>query len=290
MDTTHSQCTIAAPVAVEGFGYWSGRDVRVEFRPADVDTGLVFVRGDLPGEPAIPARFEYRVDTPLRTSLESGGAAVEMVEHVLATLGGLGVDNCRIWVDQPEMPGCDGSCLPFVQAIDSVGLRRQDKPCPRMTIQTVTRIRRGACSLEAGPSPDGRTWLEYHLDYPGTAIGRQSLCVALSPQVFRRGLAPSRTFLLVEQAEQLKAQGLGRRARFADLLVFGPDGPIDNLLRFPDECVRHKLLDMVGDLTLAGWPLVGRFVASRSGHQLNAQLVKLLVDKARTMEACRRCA
>jgi len=290
MDTIPCQCTIARPVSVEGVGYWSGQDVRVEFRPAEVDSGVTFVRGDLPGEPVIPARVANRVDTPLRTSLCSGSASVEMIEHVLATLSGLGVDNCQIWVDRPEMPGCDGSALPFVRAIDSAGLHPQEKPRSCMVIRDRVRVRRGDRLLEAFPSPDGRTWLEYHLDYPGTSIGRQSLCVAMTPGVFRCGLAASRTFLLLEQAERLQSQGLGRRTSFSDLLVFGPEGPIDNTLRFPDECVRHKLLDLIGDLALAGCRVVGRIVASRSGHQLNAQLVNLLLAKGQSIREYRRCA
>ena len=133
MDSSRRQCTISRPAVVEGFGYWSGRDVRVEFRPAAADTGYVFVRTDLASPVRIPASIEHRVESPRRTTLRSGGAEVAMVEHVLAALGGLQVDNCEIHVDAAELPGCDGSSRPFVQALDAAGIEPQDavRPPPR---------------------------------------------------------------------------------------------------------------------------------------------------------------
>ena len=126
MYATRKQQTIAAPVTIGGVGYWSGEDVRVEFRPAPVDTGIAFVRADLPGSPRIPATVYHRVEMPRRTTLRCGEASVEMVEHVMAALAGLQIDNCEVWVDRPEMPGCDGSCLPFVEALRAAGIIPQD--------------------------------------------------------------------------------------------------------------------------------------------------------------------
>ena len=264
--------------------------MRVEFRAAEADTGVVFVRGDLPGRPRIPAKVENRVDTPLRSSLALGGANVEMVEHIMAALGGLRVDNCEVWVDEAEMPGCDGSSLPYVEALDSTEIVVQDAPRHQLIVVDVVRASQESGQIEVRPCDEGSTTVEYHLDYGHTSIGRQSLQLTLTPETFRRELAPSRTFLLEAEARRLMAQGMGQRTRFSDLLVFGPDGPIDNALRFDDECVRHKLLDMVGDLALAGCELVGCFTASRSGHHLNAQLVRTLVAKGQSIEQYRRCA
>jgi UDP-3-O-acyl-N-acetylglucosamine deacetylase len=133
--------------------------------------------------------------------------------------------------------------------------------------------------------------LRYELDYgSGNPIGRQSLEISLSPRHFHLNLAPSRTFVLESEAAAIKAQGLAGRTTFKDLLVFGPRGPIDNQLRFPDECVRHKMLDMVGDLALAGCDLAGRFVAYRSGHRLNAELVRAIVAECKMEEPVKRCA
>ena len=297
MDPLRNQRTIASPAIVEGIGYWSGRDVHVEFRPAAAGSGIQFVRSDQPGCPRIAATIANRTETPLRTTLRSGSVGVDMVEHVMATLAGLQIDNCEIWVDQPEMPGCDGSSLPFVEALDAAGVVVQEAIRPRCIVRQIVRLGNQQSWIEARPCCSSKTVLQYELDYGDhSSIGRQSLEVSLSPMSFREDLAPSRTFLLEHEAAALKAQGLGQRAKFEDLLVFGPAGPIKNQLRFADECVRHKLLDMVGDLALAGCDLVGRFVAYRSGHRLNAEMVRAVLAESAQQEslrcrgAIRRCA
>jgi UDP-3-O-[3-hydroxymyristoyl] N-acetylglucosamine deacetylase len=291
MQATRNQRTIAAPTTLEGVGYWSGRDVRIEFRPAAADTGIVFVRSDLAGSPRVPARVEHRFETPRRTTLRSGEAAVEMIEHIMAALAGLQIDNCELWVDQPEMPGCDGSSLPFVKVLSAAGVVEQGAPRRRKVIRRTIRVGDETSWIEARPCCSGKMVLRYELDYgSGSSIGRQSLEVSLSPRHFHINLAPSRTFMLQTEADALKAQGLGQKATFKDLLVFGPSGPIDNELRFPDECVRHKMVDMVGDLALAGCDLVGRFVAYRSGHRLNAELVRTILAEDGVSETFRRCA
>jgi UDP-3-O-acyl N-acetylglucosamine deacetylase len=276
---------------VEGVGYWSGKDVRVEFRPAAADTGIVFVRADLKGCPRIPARIEHRVETPLRTVLQRGEAGVEMIEHIMAALAGLQIDNCELWVDQAEMPGGDGSCLPFVEVLRPAGIVEQNSFRRRQVIREKIRLGDGKSWIEARPCSSGKMVLRYDLDYgSGNPIGRQSLEISLSPRHFHLNLAPSRTFLLESEAAAIKARGLGLRATVKDLLVFGPCGPIDNHLRFPDECVRHKMLDMVGDLALAGCDLAGRFVAYRSGHRLNAELVRAIVAQGKNVDELRHCA
>jgi UDP-3-O-acyl N-acetylglucosamine deacetylase len=291
MYATRNQRTITKPAVVAGIGYWSGRDVKVEFRPAPTQSGIVFVRADLPGHPRIPASVQYRIETPRRTALRCGQATVEMIEHVMAALAGLQVDNCEIWVDQPEMPGCDGSSLPFVQAIDAAGILQQPAPRPVHCIRQVIRLGDEESWIEARPCLSGKTILRYELDYgSGNPIGRQSLEISLSPKYFHLNLAPSRTFMLEAEALALQAQGLGRRVTCKDLLVFNRQGPIDNRLRFPDECVRHKLVDMVGDLTLAGCDLVGRFLAFRSGHHLNAELVRAILALEAAPKELQRCA
>ncbi len=291
MYPTRNQRTIAGPAAVEGFGYWDGRDVRVEFRPAPAGTGIVFVRGDLGGCPRIPARVSGRVDVPRRSSLRCGPVRVEMIEHIMAALAGLKIDNCEVWVDAHEMPGCDGSSLPFVEALDAVGILVQEAPAPRRIVREVIRLSGHDSWFEARPPQSDETVLQYELDYGREGpIGRQAFAVSLTPDAFRADLAPCRTFMLKSEADWLLAQGLGRRATYRDLLVFDGEGPIQNELRFPDECVRHKLLDMVGDLALAGCELVGRFHAYRSGHRLNAEMVRALVGQTEIARRCRRCA
>jgi len=285
-----NQHTLAGCCAVEGFGYWSGRDVRVEFRPAAANAGIVFVRGDLPGCPRIPATVEFRADAQRRTNLKAGRASVEMVEHIMAALAGLQVDNCEVWADQPEMPGCDGSALPFVRAMDAVGVVAQDAPRPERAIRQSVRLGTEDCWIEARPCCSGRTILQYALDYGSEGpIGRQSLEIVLSPETFRAQLAPCRTFMLKRDAEAIQSKGLALRPTAKDLLVFDDRGPVDNQVRFPDECVRHKLLDMAGDLALAGCDLAGRISAYRSGHQLNAELVQTVLAQ-QNAQLLRRCA
>jgi UDP-3-O-[3-hydroxymyristoyl] N-acetylglucosamine deacetylase len=292
MQPTRNQRTIAAAASIEGVGYWTGRNVRIEFRPAPPDSGIVFVRSDLPGNPCIPASVENRVETPRRTTLRRGDTSVEMVEHLMAALSGLQVDNCQLWVNQPEMPGCDGSALPFVEVLQAAGIVEQNVPRRRAVVTRAIRIGDETSWIEARPCSSGKMVLRYELDYGAQSpIGRQSLEISLSPRHFHLNLAPSRTFLLESEAQAIKALGLAQQATYKDLLVFGPNGLIDNRLRFPDECVRHKMVDMVGDLALAGCDLVGRFSASRSGHRLNAELVRaLVVGEAQSPPILKRCA
>lgn len=265
--------------------------MRLEFRPAEVDTGVVFVRRDLQGCPRIPARVRNRVETPRRTTLRFGDACVEMVEHVMAALAGLQIDNCEIWTDQPEMPGCDGSCQALVAALDSAGLLEQQAPRPLRIIREVLRLGNERSWVEVGPPTSRSTTLEYRMDYgPQGPIGRQTLELVLSPDTFRNELAASRTFVLESEADALVARGLGLRTSCRDLLVFGDHGPIDNQLRFADECVRHKILDMVGDLALAGVDLLGRFTSYCSGHRLNGELVATLLAESPARGNLKRCA
>lgn len=276
------QRTISRVAQVEGFGYWSGQDVCVEFRPAPPDTGIRFFRSDAVSHRCIPALVQHRVEVPRRTSLCQGGLRVDMVEHVLAALAGLQIDNCDIWVDNPEMPGCDGSSLPFVAVLDAVGTCPQGVARQQLAVRRPLRVGDPRCWVEARPAATAGLTVECHIDYgPSGPIRRQSLVLAVTPESFRRELAAARTFVLEEEAAWMRQQGLGARVTCRDLLVFDDSGPIDNPLRFPDECVRHKTLDLIGDLALAGYDLSGHFVAHCSGHRLNAELVaRLLAETA----------
>ena len=266
---------------MDGFGYWSGQDVRLEFRPAPPDTGVVFVRADVSPVRRIPGRVPYRIEVPRRTSLRDGGVRVDMVEHILASLAGLQIDNCEVWTDNPEMPGCDGSSLPFVAALDAAGVVPQDAVRRQVTVGRTLRVGDARSWVEARPARKPGMTVECHIDYgPTGPIQRQSLALGVTPETFRGELSAARTFILEEEANWLRSQGLGARVTCRDLLVFDDRGPIDNPLRFPNECVRHKTLDMVGDLALAGCDLAGHFVAHCSGHRLNAELVALLLAES----------
>lgn len=287
-----SQRTLARSAEVVGFGYWSGRDVRLEFRPAAPDTGVVFLRTDLPRPVRIPVNPACRVEMPRRTTLAAGGASVEMVEHVLAALHGLEIDNCEVRVDRAEMPGCDGSSRPFVDALLAAGVVEQPALRARLVVTELTRVGNDDSWVEARPAVGrGGFSIKYRLDYgPDSPIGRQSIQMQVTPESFVKELAPARTFVLKEEAEWMRARGLGARVTCQDLLVFDDHGPVDNPLRFEDECVRHKALDLVGDLALAGCELVGQFTSFRSGHRLNAELVRVLLKEGRMERFGRRSA
>ena len=277
---SRNQQTIARTAAVSGYGYWSGLDVTIEFRPAAPDTGVVFVRRDLNGTPRIPVRIEFRAAVARRTVLVDRGISVDMVEHVLAALAGLHIDNCEIWVDRAEMPGCDGSSQAFVEALLGARIVRQEAVRRQLVISETVRLGDTQSWIQAEPD-FGQLTIQYHLEYPDhPAIGKQDYSIDVTPRSFVEQLAPARTFLLQHEADWLREQGFGLRTRYEDLLVFDDTGPIQNQLRYPDECVRHKTLDVIGDLMLASCDIVGRITAWRSGHQLNAELVRTLLAQA----------
>ena len=282
------QHTLSNPVSVSGFGYWSGLDVRIEFRPAAIDTGITFVRADLPDQPRIPACVGNRIDLPLRTALASGTASVEMVEHIMAALASEEVDNCEVWVDRAEMPGMDGSSQAFVDALRSVSRVNQARSRARLVVTEPIRVGDETSWIEATPSHHGEYYVEYQLDYTNCpAIGRQCFGIETGRDTFANQLANARTFLLEQEAQWLRDQGLGQKVTYQDLLVFGAEGPINNTLRYEDECVRHKTLDVIGDLALAGYDLDARIVACRSGHRLNAEMVRCLLHQAKLEDVLR---
>ncbi len=275
--TARLQQTIGSTAQVIGFGYWSGLDVRVEFRPAPADAGIVFVRGDLDPPQRIRACVRHRIEVPRRTTLEVDGVRVEMVEHIMAALAGLRIDNCEVWVDQPEMPGCDGSSLPFVRALQAAGIVSQSAKRHQRIIQQRVQVGDSRCWVEARPSATRGLSLHCLIDYgPSGPIGRQALQLRITPETFLGELAAARTFLLEQEAAWLRSQGLGSRVTSRDVLVFDQQGPVDNTLRYTDECIRHKMLDLLGDLALTGCDLIGQVNAHCSGHRLNAALVTVL--------------
>jgi UDP-3-O-acyl N-acetylglucosamine deacetylase len=251
----------------------------------------VFVRTDAESARPVAADVRLRIEVPRRTTLAAGGVQFEMVEHILAALYGLAIDNCEVACDSAEMPGLDGSCQPLVAALAEAGIVEQRAVRRRLTVTDITRVGNDESWVEARPVKTGGLHILYKLDYgPNNPIGRQTIELAVSPRTFAAELAPARTFLLLDEANWLRSRGLGTRVTNGDLLVFNEDGPIDNPLRFENECVRHKALDLVGDLALAGCELVGQFIAYKSGHRLNAELVKVLLCEGRIEEGLRRSA
>jgi UDP-3-O-acyl N-acetylglucosamine deacetylase len=281
-----NQNTIAQCVSLSGFGFWTGKDVTLQFRPAQPNSGLVFVRSDLPGQPRIPALVENRVEKPRQTSLACNDVQVDMVEHVLAALNGLRIDNCEIWTDQPEMPGFDGSSQVIVTALQESGIVAQPAKRPLRVVTrafyvgsdhshlVVTTNRRGMCEFCYTLIPEE--------NYPLT---RQRCEFELTPKNFCEELAETRTFITKREADALLAQGLCQRVTPKDVLVLTNAGPLENSFLLDDECARHKTLDMIGDFALLGCDLVGTIESFRGSHSLNAECVRQLLDKTMLLNA-----
>ena len=262
--------------------------MHIEFRPARVDSGIVFVRRDCATPVRIPARVGNRVDVMRRTTIARDDYSVDMIEHVMASLAGLRIDNCEVWVDRAEMPGLDGSSQPFVEVLLQAGRVEQLAFRPVLKVNEVVRIEDTNAWIEAHPYPCFA--IEYQLEYSHPMIGRQVFAADLTAELFVDQLAAARTFMLKSEAELLQAQGLGTHVSFKDLLVIGENGPIENQLRFADEYARHKSLDLIGDLAMAPFDIQAKIVAHRSGHRLNAEMAKELLAQAEIVRPVRKSA
>ncbi len=279
-----TQKTIAEPVTVKGRGLFSGKEVTLTLKPAEVDTGVVFVRTDLPNRVTIPACITELSPQPRRTVLRNGTATIETIEHCLAAVNGLEIDNLEIEIDGPELPSIDGSCDSYTQAIVKVGTVTQNKTRNVFVITEPIVVREGDSVLYALPDRDDQLNIMYDLDYSEPGIGRQLYRVQVTPETFMRDISPARTFIPEDEAREFRARGIGTHLSAKDLLVLSQDGPVDNELRFEDECARHKVADLLGDMMLLGRPLRGRLVAYRSGHSCNHLMVKKLLRLARNQK------
>ena len=281
---TWCQRTLKAPIGCVGVGLHSGRRVSLTLRPAAEDHGIVFRRTDLGRD--IPARFDQVVDTHLATVLADrrwASARVGTVEHLMAALSALEIDNALIELDGPEVPALDGSAAPFVFLLDCAGVVEQAASRATIEIRRPIRVTEGDAFAELRPGAPGQRGLEMALsiDFAAAAIGRQALSLTLTPDSFRCELARARTFTLVEVVTQLRAAGLAQGGSLENAVVVDQARVLNPAgLRMPDEFARHKLLDAVGDLALAGARLQGRFVAHRSGHALNNRLLRTLFADA----------
>ena len=284
------QKTTEKLVEVNGRGLFSGESCRLRFLPAPPDSGIVFVRTDLPSPARIAADIVNVGKRARRTSLLIGSVSVETVEHVLSAVAGMDIDNLEVELSSSETPSFDGSAGPFVEALQQAGLVEQETPQRTFVIDVPITVGQGDATLAALPGPEDCLDILYDLDYSDTpAIGRQVVAFRLGAEEFATKIAPARTFSLEAEAAEMQARGIGVHLTAKDVLVVGPDGPIDNEYRFPDECARHKVCDLIGDLALLGRRLRGRIIAHKTGHEHNHTLVrklaKLLAERTRTQAA-----
>jgi len=274
------QATITKPVQFTGRGLFHGLDVTATLIPAGAGVGVVFRRVDLDGESDIPATCSYVTTVPRRTVLASSKAAtVETVEHLLAALAGLGVDNCIVEINAPEVPAFDGSCRDFCDGILKAGIQKLDDPVDCLNVNEVVTVRTadGRQSLTLRPYLYPCLAVTYHLDYGlNSAIASQVFSAEITPEYFYSDIAAARTFILESEIKALKSMGYGRHLTAKDIVVVGDSGVIDNQLRWANEGVRHKILDCIGDLSLSGKVLSGHVTAYRSGHHLNHELARKL--------------
>lgn len=272
------QQTIAGTTRMTGRGLFSGDPVNVTFKPAPPDSGITFVRTDL-NNAHIPARITNVVKQDRRTTLQNGDASVATCEHCLSALAGMQIDNAVIELDAGELPGADGSAQPYMQAIEQAGIERTEVPRRKLVVSEPVTVSEGDAMLAAVPSDKPYMQVVYQLDYgKETAIGRQLRAFDFSNGDYAHQIAPARTFVMESEVRTLRAAGLGKHLTPKDVLVIAGEGPMGgNKYRFDDEPVRHKIVDLIGDLYLLGVPIQGRIIAYKSGHALNHELCRELI-------------
>jgi UDP-3-O-[3-hydroxymyristoyl] N-acetylglucosamine deacetylase/3-hydroxyacyl-[acyl-carrier-protein] dehydratase len=279
--TAAPQQTIARPVTISGVGLHTGEPGEIRFLPAEPGSGVRFLRTDLDGRPAVRVRPENARFDPQagrRTILEENGVEIHTMEHVLAAVAGLGIDNVVIETGTLEIPEpADGSARPIVEALRTAGIRIQDRPRRYIKVTKPVSWRDGSIELTAVPFRGFR--LSFVIDYDHPLIGTQCMTFDVEPEGFVRDVAPARTFVLERDVETLRQAGWIKGGRLENAVVVGKDRILnDTPLRFPDEFVRHKMLDLLGDLSLLGGPIIGHVTAKRSGHQSHVAFVKHLKE------------
>ena len=272
------QRTIARDVRLSGIGLHSGAETTIVLKPAPPDWGVRFIRTDLAGRPEIPVGVDSAVqaeDFSRRTTIGRGGAFVGTVEHVLAAARGLGIDNVTVEIDAPEPPEPDGSCAPYVEIFKRAGAVEQDAERSYLVLTEPVRLAEGDIEIVALPYDGFRIDFTISFDHP--LIGNQQISLDISEEVFEREIAPARTFSLLKDVESLKERGLIKGGSLANSVVVDDNAVLnEGGLRFKDEFVRHKVLDLLGDLSLLGRPLKMHVASVRSGHSTNLKFVKML--------------
>ena len=274
------QRTVRGVGELAGTGLHSGVETTLRVKPAPAGSGVVFVRTDLPGAPAMRADADHLGIRQRRTALVGpGDAEVHTVEHFLSCCYALAVDNLRVEIDGPECPGMDGSGREFADLLDELGAVEQDALRDEIVLAAPLTVPAGDhAAIVALPGGDGLT-VSYTLQYDNPVLGQQHVTLRVEPDTFREQIAPARTFCLAAEAEALRAAGLGKGATYQNTLVVGDEGVIENTPHWPDEFARHKLLDLLGDLFEVGADVRGHVHAYRTGHAANLRFVQALLGR-----------
>jgi UDP-3-O-[3-hydroxymyristoyl] N-acetylglucosamine deacetylase/3-hydroxyacyl-[acyl-carrier-protein] dehydratase len=278
---TDRQRTISKEVSLTGPGLFSGEPATLTFAPAEPDTGITFVREQDGKTANIAALVANVLKRPRQTCLKNGTLSVHTIEHCMAALAGMGIDNATVHVRGGlvgEIPGGDGSSKPFVDLINAAGLTEQGPPIDPLIIKKPVQVASDHATLAALPGPTDRLEIIYDFE-AAPPLGRQTVGFTLGQDDFATQIAPARTFIFQREADEIRSRGAGKHLTTRDLLVIADNGPLDNAFRFNDECARHKVLDLIGDLRLVGRPIFGRIIACRSGHTLNHMLARRLLEQ-----------
>lgn len=269
------QRTIKRRVEYRGVGLHSGRETHLAFLPAPPDAGIIFRRTDIAGAPEIPAQVEYFIETPIMCSTVGiGNVEVRLIEHIMATLCAFGIDNLLIEIDNDEPPFEDGSALPFVSLLREAGCESQDTLRRPLRLNEPLVYKEGEVEMTAFPAANFR--VTFFVSYPHPMIGNQAYSMDVTPESFVREIASARTFCFEQDVQNMMVSGLLKGASENSSLVFGDRGLLLGKLQCPDEPVRHKVMDLIGDLYLLGAPLMAHVTANRSGHNAHARFMKLI--------------
>ncbi len=272
------QRTIKKEITCTSIGLHTGRKINMTIKPAGVDTGILFVRRDLEKHNYIKADLHNVSNTHLATTLGNNGTRVSTVEHLLSAFSGMGLDNAVVEVDAPEVPIMDGSALPFVKMLKNVGTRVQGKGKKLLVITKPVSVSDGDGEAILLPSPEFK--ITYKIEFQHPLIGEQSYQVTFSDIAYEQEICAARTFGFLKDVEYMQAKGLALGGSLKNAVVLTEKKIVNkDGLRFPDEFVKHKILDAIGDLSLLGMPIIGHFVASKSGHKLNYLLLKELLER-----------
>jgi len=273
-----NQMTIDKEMSYEGVGLHTGSKTRITFMPAEADTGIRFVRTDIDGYPSVEASIQNVSGIERGTSLESNGTSIRTVEHVLAAIHSIGIDNLIIELSSSELPGTDGSALPIMETLREGGLRELSSERKILRLEKPMRYREKGVDFFLLPNAGLK--ITFHIDFEHALVGKETITIDINPESFFREIAPARTFCFRDEIEMLRKAGLIKGGSLANAIVIGNDGILnDESLRFDDELVRHKVLDLVGDLSLLGVRLESHIIASKSGHQANINLVRKLAKE-----------
>jgi UDP-3-O-[3-hydroxymyristoyl] N-acetylglucosamine deacetylase len=274
-----AQRTLRRQISCVGIGLHSGNKVNLSLKPAPVDFGIRFRRTDL-GDHEVPATVRHLAGIQLATGLARNEVSVETVEHLLAALTSVGVDNVLIELNSPEVPIMDGSAAPFIYLINEAGVKRLDAPRKYLKIVRPIAISRGDKRIALYPSDHFK--VTYSISYDHPLLRHQSRTLRITEHSFVEEVAPARTFTFLKDVEMMRQNGLALGGSLENAIVLGETGILNNALRFEDEFVRHKILDAIGDLALVGYPVIGHLVAHRAGHALHTEFAAKIIEEAQS--------